>query len=236
MDNQLVKGMPWEEFLKFMKEEWKPGQHMALIATTGQGKSTWAVQVLNQRKYVLALDPKGGDDTLAASGWTRTNQWPPPKKIYDDITEGKPAKLILGRKGANMDELKPEFEKAFGDIANQGGWTVYVDEFQITSDKGMMNLGKPVEKLLVSARFKKVSIVTAYQAPSWVPTASTRQASWIIMWPTRDEDSIKKIAEKAGRNKKEFKQIVDNLPEYHCLVVPPKHTDPMIITKAPPVN
>jgi hypothetical protein len=232
----LVKGMEWDDFLPFFKSSWHQGQHMALVGPTGQGKTTFAVPVLKQRKYVLALDPKGGDDTLAASGFQRISSWPPPNKIYDKMQEGEPARLIVGAKGANMDSLKATFEKTLDDVYNQGGWTTYIDEFQIAADRGMMNLAKVTERLLVSARFKKVSVVTAFQAPSWVPTASTRQSSWIVTWATKDEDCVKTIAGKAGRNKAEFAAIVDQLPPYHALVVPPAHTDPMIITKPPKIS
>lgn len=234
---QVVAGMKWDEFLKYMKEHWKPGQHMALVGPTGQGKTTFAVPVLKQRKYVVALDPKGGDDTLAASGFQRINSWPPPAKIWDDIADGKPARIILGAKGADFDALTVEFSKALDSIYNgNGGWTVYIDEFQIAADKRMMNLAKKAEKLLISARYKKVSVVTAFQAPSWVPTASTRQATWIVMWPTRDDDCIKAVGQKSGREKIQFTEIVKKLPPYHALVIPPDISEPMIITNPPKIS
>jgi hypothetical protein len=232
----IVEGMKWEEFLDFFKKNWIPGQHMALVATTGQGKSTFAVQVLSQRKYVLAFDPKGGDDTLAASGFQRVTDWPLPGKVWEEIEDDKPARLIIGGKGWSTDQLRPLFKKVLDDVAKNGKWTLYVDEFQITADRRFMDLAKEVEALLITARFKMVSVVTAYQAPSWVPTASTRQASWVIVWPTKDEDSIKKLAEKSGRNKIQIKRVIDSLPPYHCLIIPPKHTDPMIITTAPKIS
>lgn len=233
---QVVKGMEWEDFLEYFKGVWKPGQHMALVGPTGMGKTTFAVPVMNLRKYVLALDPKGGDDTLAASGFQRISSWPPPKEVWKDISEGKTAKLIVGAKGASIETLAVHFQKALEDIYKQGGWTVYIDEFQIAADRRMMNLAKLAERLLVSARFKKVSVVTAYQAPSWVPTASTRQATWIVMWPTRDEDCIKAIGQKSGRDRIQFTHIVKNLPPYHALVIPPNMDEEMIIVNPPKIS
>lgn len=232
----IVMGVEWKDFMNYFSDNWKPGQHVALVGPTGQGKSTFAVPVLKQRKYVVALDPKGGDDTLAASGFERIPSWPPSGKIYQDIADGKPARLILGAKGADIDSLAKEFDKALSDILKQGGWTAYIDEFQIAADKRMMNVGTKAEKLLVSARYKKVSVVTAFQAPSWVPTASTRQATWIVMWPTRDEDCIKAVAQKAGREKTQFAEVVKKLPPFHGLIIPPVQSDPMIITVAPKIS
>jgi len=230
---EVVTGVPWSAFLEYFRQNWIPGQHMALVGPTGEGKSTFAVGTLGLRKYVLALDPKGGDDTLAASGFQRVPHWPPPSRLWDQIATGAPARLILGERGATFEELAVEFDKALEAVLKQGGWTVYIDEFQIATDRRMMNVAVRAERLLISARYKRVSVVTAFQAPSWVPTASTRQARWIVMWPTRDEDCIKLVAAKAGRDKRQVTQVVKQLPPFHCLVIPPRSTVPMIITTAP---
>lgn len=232
----IIDAKSWETFLEDFRAEWKPGQHIAIIAPTGQGKTTVLVTLLDLRHYVLAFDPKGGDDTLAASGFQRVPQWPPPPQVWDDIADGKPARLIIGAKGATPSQLEPEFRKALDGAMKGGGWTVYVDELQVAADRRMMRLDGEIEKMLVSARFKKVSVVTSFQAPSWVPSAATRQARWIVVWPTRDEDCIKRIAEKAGRQRQVVAHIVHRLPPYHALVIPPKPRDPMIIVHAPAVN
>ena len=64
-----VIAVPWEQFLAFMGDCWEPGQHICNIGPTGEGKSTVNVGLLDTRRYVLALDPKGEDETLEASGW-----------------------------------------------------------------------------------------------------------------------------------------------------------------------
>lgn len=56
---------------------WKPGQHAALIGPTGEGKSTHSVGMMGLRKWVVALDPKGEDETLQASGYERVLKMPP---------------------------------------------------------------------------------------------------------------------------------------------------------------
>lgn len=233
---EIVTGVQWPDFRGYFRDNWKPGEHAALIGPTGEGKSTLAVGILGLRRYVLCLDPKGGDDTLAASGFQRVPHWPPPGRVRQDIAEGRGARLIIGERGGDPEDLAVEFDKALDAALKEGGWTVYVDELQVAADRRMMNIGTKVEKLLISARYKKVSVVTAYQAPSWVPTASTRQARWIIMWPTRDEDCIKAVAAKAGRDKTQMTAVIKGLPPFHALVIPPRASVPMIITTAPRVN
>src|SRR5579859_446982 len=144
-DEEIVTGVPWETFRRYLAHNWTPGQHKALIGPTGEGKSTYAVGILGMRRYVIALDPKGGDDTLAASGFQRIPHWPPPGRVRQDIAEGRGARLILGERGADFETLAEEFGKALDGVLKEGGWTVYIDEFQVASDRRMMNVGIKAE-------------------------------------------------------------------------------------------
>lgn len=222
---------------------WRPGQHMALIGKTREGKSTFAVGVLGTRKYVLALDPKGEDDTLEASGYQRVSGLPPkkafPKDVQKDMDEGRPVRLIAGiaTRTRQADERNRELmEQALEYVRQAGGFTAYVDEYQILADQRMYKLGPHVERMLISAARDKVSVVTAFQAPAWVPKASTRQAAIIVCWKTRDVDMVKNVARAAGRDWRVIAEILDELPKYHVLVIPDDLRAPMMITSAPKVN
>jgi hypothetical protein len=219
---------------------WKPGQHMALVGKTREGKSTFAVGVLETRKYVLALDPKGEDDTLAASGYTRVTGLPPkkpfPRKIQKDLEDGRPVRLIVGGASRTRDQdeaLRSLMEDALEYARQSGGWTVYVDEYQILADQRMYRLGPNVERMLISAARDKTSVITAFQAPAWVPKASTRQATIIVCWRTRARDMLKVVAEAAGRDWHTLGAVIDELPKYHVAVIPDDLRSPLMITKAP---
>jgi len=228
--------LEWDEFLKWFDQEWEPGKHMALIGPTGEGKSTFAVGVLKLRKWVLALDPKGEDETLASSGWSRITAWPPDNRTRDRIADGKPARLLVGggvRTAKDMAKLADLMREAIEGCRAEGGWTIYADEFQLLADRRMYGLDKPIEALLIAARSRATSVVTAFQAPAWVPKAGTRQASFVVMWPTRDRTMIKTVAETMGRPWHDLQDAVDMLPRFHCLVIPKSIHDPMILTHAP---
>jgi hypothetical protein len=231
-----VVAADWDLFLEWFGDVWEPGKHVALIGPTGEGKSTFAVGILDLRKWVIAVDPKGEDETLSQSGFTRITSWPLPSDMRDKIADGQPCRLIVGgstRTEAELDALSDLMRRAIEGVRAEGGWTIYADEFQLLADRRMFGLDKQIERLLIAARSRGTSVVTSFQAPAWVPKAGTRQAAFTVMWPTRDRDMIQTVARAMGRPWHELAEAVDELPDYHVLVIPKKPRAPMVLAHAP---
>ena len=228
---------------------WKPGQHWALIGPTGEGKSTFAVGLLGLRKWVLSLDPKGEDETLESSGYQRVRTMPPPRGrpvgtpepgtdrwIWNRVQKGQPVGLIAGFE-AMTDEEDAALHKLMKDAViwcrRSRGWTLYVDEFELLSSQRMFRLGPDIERMLITARRAGTSVVTSFQAAAWVSKHATRQASFTSLWPTRDRQMIKNVAEAMGRDWRVVAAAVDELPPFHTLTIPKQVRAPMLITTAP---
>lgn len=219
---------------------WAPGQHWALVGPTGEGKTTVAVALLKLRDYVLALDPKGEDETLAASGYARVTGLPPrarfPRDVQEALDDGRPAHLIVGSPARTDEEdirLQALMREAITYARHAGGWTLYVDEFELLSSQRMFNQGPLIERMLITARREKSSIMTSFQAQAWVSKHATRQATFVCMFPTRDRAMIKAVAEAMGRPWQALSAAVDLLPDYHVIIIPKKIRAPMVITSAP---
>src|SRR5260370_22777886 len=121
---------------------WQPGQHFALLAKTREGKSNFAIWTLgNCRTSVLAADPKGGDETLARSGWPRLTGVPPrgrlPRELDEARQDGRPVRVIVGLADTRTAKADAANRLLMGEAieyARQaGGYAVYVDEHQIMS-------------------------------------------------------------------------------------------------------
>lgn len=256
----------WGEMIKLPPAP-EPGQHDAMIGPTGEGKSTHAVGRFGNcgrcgqsiRKYVLALDPKGEDETLSQSGYARVSSiWPDDDshnwrevqrwrwthradaetwdKVWDQIESGGDGKLIVGgpaRNDREFEALKQLMTEAIAFCRYTRGWTLYVDEFEVVSSRDIFALGRIVNLMLITARRAGISVVTSYQAQAWVSKHAIRQARRAVMWPTGDEDMIANVARGMGRNWREVKAIVDELPPFHTATITRGKYHPVLITSAP---
>lgn len=246
-----IIGLDWDtEVIPLLRREWEPGEHMSIIAPTGEGKTTVLTSILNDvgRKYELAFDPKGGDSTLASLGWRRIATVPDPpewwqfyrRNPYRDMAEGRPFRAIVGPVVHTVDDerrLRLNLGRSLEKVFNQGGWTVAIDEFQVLADRRLMDLGKPAERLLIAARDKGVSVVMLFQAPRWVPRASQDQSKWNFIGLTRDRDVIARLSEILGRSRAEVQGAIDGLGArpYSWLIARNNPRKPLIVTRPPRV-
>lgn len=264
-DVQVV-WLPFDDYLKWLQGKlrhavtewgervelsrpWKPGEHWALVGPTGLGKTTHAVPMLGVRKYVLALDPKGKDTTLSKSGYVRVRElpahWPRSlrgedqktwRKVFKDIREGRPARVIVGGGAATESEdgaLRALLSEAITFARHSTGWTLYVDEFELLSSVRMMKLQDQIDRMLISARDAGISVVTSYQAQAWVSKHASRQARKVTAWP-QDGDMLKAVSQAMGREWRDVGIACDRLPAWHSITIPQgKRGGPMVITCPP---
>lgn len=233
-----VQAYDWDEFREFFKLNWAPGQHVGVIAPTGAGKTTFSGGILDLRKYVLAIDPKGGDETLGGVNLRRLVDWPGERQMTrildEDERKRRPSRYVVGpvvHRGEDLPKLRKAVQQSLNGAFDMGGWTVYVDEAQVTADRRMMNLSAELDKLLIAARGKKVSVVLSMQQPKWVTSASFSQPSWLVVGYTRDVDATNRIAEMMGRPKAEIRGATKGLAPYCFLVVGRDPRAPLIVTK-----
>ena len=211
---------------------------MSIVAPTGAGKTTFAAGILDScRRFVLALDPKGGDSTLSTLGYERLSKWPGikemNKKLEANEEEGLPSRYIVGGMSRTEEEeenLKKTMRDTLTDAWSMGGWTCYADELQLLTDPRLMNLKSPVERMLIAARDRGLSFVSSYQSPSWVTPQAARQASWVAVSYTRDDETVSRLAEILGRPKPEVRGVFKGLKKYSWVIVGRDPREPYRVT------
>jgi len=226
------------QFRAWWAEHWQPGEHVAMVGPTGEGKTTAAVELLRPRRYALALDPKGGDNTLNRLGWGRV-EWPPPRRFWSDVEEGRPARRIVGKVCQTTDDypvLAGQLRRCLDDVFAAGRFTLYVDELEVLAR--FMKLSTRLELFLIAARNKGTSVMSSYQRPSWVPTSAANQTTWFGTFYTRDMDVLTRLGEMAGRPRRQMQGMVRGLGalEHSMLLFSRRPRDPVIATRMPYVG
>jgi hypothetical protein len=233
-----VEPLSWaDEFKPWFSQVWEPGQHMSVIAPTGAGKTTFVGGLLDLRRYVLALDPKGGDSTLGNLGFDRLAKWPGEKELAATVArndeDGKPSRYVVGPRVRHRDdlpELREQTRRAMNGAFNMGGWTLYADELQIMTDPRMMNLRSEADEILIAARDKGLSFISSYQAPSWVTPHAAKMSTWVAVSYTRDTDVVNRLAEVLGRPKPEIRGALAGLDPFSWLIVGRNPREPYRVT------
>lgn len=236
-----VEPLVWGDsggFLDWFRTTWEPGEHLSVIAPTGAGKTTFVGGLLNAcRRYVLAVDPKGGDSTLGGLGYERLSTWPGERKLANMVADndeaGRPSRYIVGPEihtKADEERLRDVVKQSLDGAFAMGDWTYYVDELQILTDPRMMNLRQEADRMLISARHKGLSFVSSYQAPSWVTPHAAKMSTWCAVSYTRDTDVVNRLAEILGRPKPEIRGALQGLDKYTWLMVGRDPREPVRVT------
>lgn len=139
--------------------EWEPGQHIAMIADTGQGKTTVAQSILSLREYVLVLRAK--PDDVQWHGYKRIR-----RKAGEGIEDINYTKFLIE---PAYEHMMREFHDLLEVVYRKhGNWTVLLDDLP-----ALQKLGPPlhsrkssqIDRLLTMGRSKGISIITAMQLP-----------------------------------------------------------------------
>lgn len=219
--------MPWDNFLRWFGRNWYAGEHVILLGPAGRGKTYLASRILPLRRYVVAIDIKGGKDPSLSldrlDGFRNTSSWPHPKE-RQLVKTGEPLRLRLAPpngRPTDLPAMRSTVRDCLNDVYIRGGWSVYLDECRVVVDpRAGMGLGREVENLILVKRFEGVSVITASQAPRWIPHAAYDQSVHAFFWRNRDREVVKRLAEIAGGiDRREIESAVASLGFHEVLYV-----------------
>jgi hypothetical protein len=235
-----VEVRTWDEFLEDMRARWRQGEHWAIVAPTGEGKTTFAASLLRLRRYVLAVDWKGGDRTIARLGWPRVTKLPLAREHRRRIADGEPCRLVvgnLGRDRASRARRRNLVRELLEMVMQEGGWTLFIPDLAAVAAAKFGGAADDVQELLVLIRDAHGSVITDWQRPAGVPREAGDQASYLAVGYTRDVDAVARLAEMMGRSRVETRGAVSALGElpFGWLVVSRRPRHPLILTATRPL-
>ena len=233
-----MEALDWDDFCDWFGSVWKPGEHVSLVTPTGGGKTTLAVGLLELRRYVGVISPKGLDSTLGALKLRRLLDWPGDarmtKVLEEDGKKGRASRYLFGRDvetyKKDWPELVPVYERCLQGMFRMRGWTCYVDDLKLLVD---MKLGGDATKWLISARSRGLTFVSAFQFPRRVIRTALDEPTWIFASQTRDATVIDRTAEVLGRPKAEIRGMMERVERFSWLCVGRDSTAPVVLTIPP---
>lgn len=226
-----VERLSWDDFLA-RKFRWEQGEHITLIGPTGSGKTTLALALLPQRKYVLAFATKPKDRTMDAlvrsSGWRLVRKW----DRMPNVIRGA-CRVVFWptfRTPADVPGQAHEIGTAIHNAFTQGGWCLFVDELHYMDHT--LGLKKSVEMVWTQGRSIGLSLVAGSQRPAHISLMAYDQATHVFFWRDNDERNLKRISGMNGLNAHLIRDTVATLPRHAVLYVNTRTGD-MFVTKAP---
>lgn len=213
----IAEPVEWDEFLRRFR--WRQGEHVSLIGPTGSGKTTLGVEILDRRKFIVAVGTKPEDETLRklkGRGFKVIREWP--EHVAVDVTP----KLILWPKFERPSDAKRQQRRiaaAMQEIFAQRNWTVFVDEAFYLSET--LRLRPLLSMYWTQGRSIGLSLVAGTQRPAHVPLHMYDQATHLFLWRDNDRRNLDRLGEisSGAIDKESLRELVATLPEHSTLYV-----------------
>ena len=218
-DSPPAERVPWHLLKEGLYDKFDQGQHLAIIGPTGQGKTTLAVELLDDfwemgaSELVAANKPR--DDLmekLEANGWPRIYRWPP------DYEHRARRRVLLwphyGR-ASQAERNRAIFEEAFDYTLLEGGWVLYLDETRYFVET--LKMRQQVDELWNGSRSSRITLMTGSQGTTWINKTMIRQETWMFLFKPRGIEERKEYADATGDKGSEADLL--SLGEHEFLLV-----------------
>jgi hypothetical protein len=199
-----------------MRQDWRQGQHIAIMGRTGRGKTVLARDLLSIRGWAVALAVKRADDTLDTfpqAGYKRITRWPP---NYADH------RVLFWARPKNLDDVDAQakvIRAVLNDVYRRGGYGVLLDDVAYIANQ--LNLRRSLGIMLNQSRSSFASIVSAMTQPSSVtqsiPSEIWRQVRYHLVFYYRVGRDLDAISDIVGYQRSTLKKWMAMLGDYDFL-------------------
>lgn len=232
----------YDTWLTTFRREYKQGEHISVIGTTGTGKTILETEILKLRQHVVLIATKPEDkslDRLERHGYVRVKAFPknPPEDIDRYLLwtpgAGSMAPAAQLRDHAIIkDALTRIFEGPKG--GKPGRWAVCIDEARYVADPGFLGLDREIKHILIQGRSLKISFTLGFQRPSWVPAEAYDQVSYLFIAQDNDRRNVQRFREIGGVDGETVAATVKKLKQYEwCFIDARPGGGDVLIIKVP---
>lgn len=231
--------LQWPQFQEYFLSRHQAGEHIAIVAPTGSGKTLLGVELCKllgtrmgkdrRPARVVILNFKPRDDTISALDWPVVTKWPP--------SFGEEHCIVWPKGGAASGRARRQ-RMVFGPLLDQidleGGQTVYIPEaayFERPLPKGL-SLGGTMEQFWSTARSNKLTVISDTQRPREVTRLMWSEPTWKFIFRVEDADDLKRVAEMSGQKV----AVWHNVPrlggfEFLCVYSPRGSTTELTVSR-----
>jgi len=203
--------VPWKNVKTRIARTWQQGQHFPIIAPTGRGKTVLIKELLPLRDHTVFFGTKVHDeeyDSLLKTGFKRIDRWPPRAWQERVMLWPRPERTIRGTK-ANQ---KLVFSEALDSLFRRGKWTVVLDELHwMAHDLGLYD---EIASLHHQGRSSKLTLVSGFQRPAFVPRIVYSSATHLAVWGTNDPSDLKQLSSFTGTSVRQWQETMPTLDDY----------------------
>lgn len=182
----------------------KPSERLALIGTTGSGKSFLAARLLTGLKRAVVIDPK---HTFKLEGYKPGKRLPLWSNEY----------RLIYRPAMNDDSAMAGL---LFELWKRGNVVIYIDELQTLTDLYPLST-RALENIARTGREKKISLWAAMQRPRWVPRIFLTESEVLAVFLLRAQDDRKYISGFGGP------EMESTLPEFGFWYIRPGMVNPI---------
>jgi hypothetical protein len=217
----------WPELQTYLEQQFRQGDHVAILGPTGSGKTHIAFDVAAIRGYVIVVACKP-DDPLIDDALTHGYYLIPTDQLNKGIeyVDGRPLhpRVIywprLGERArrklpehavlaAERAHQRPRIGGALGFVRNEKKWTLMLDEGTwICRDLGLQ---RDVDSAMTQFRSIEASVIILGQRPSWMGRYVLSQPTHLFLFNTNDRDDRKALGEISGVDTALVRDLVGNL-------------------------